>query len=627
MLVPGFTHNFELQRRGGYEGPNIAAAEHFSGVEIEQALARELIQNALDAKAPASKRVEVDFDLQQMLVSDIPDVAGLRDAAERASHEAKTLEGGKALSEAFSAFSVAEVAVLCVGDSGTTGLTGTESVDDPHSALSSLTRSDGASSSDGDRGGSFGIGASVGVLASRMRTVVYVSKASDNPDPVLASTARFASFKDGESQWRQSTGHLTAEGEDDLRYPRGIAKLGQFTPRTQNGTDVYVLDYRGAANDSALLSVKRSAAENFWAAIHEGALVVRGSSQSGDWVLSTDTLEAELRGDERLASSTLPFYSARTEGTLVAGKLAQVGNVELYVKLDNLPDNMHFVQFMRKPLMKVQNYEQRGVAVAAVFVCRDDKGNELLRRIEPPAHDRWNDRGPRSNAAAVHEIRAFVRTEIRKLIPEQLGETAEIRGLARFLPTPTRGPQIGGERGVDQEGAGPEGSEEGATELGVVSRSTVRAWQAGAFVALPTPAVAGSDGPPGRRGERDGRKPKGKGKARPNRPSPVNPGDGRSRLDSRDVALRAFVPRGSAETVIVLSAAEAINGDLELTAIGSDDDFELALTSAVREETDADVPLQFEGATIRDLAVDSEPIRLRVTFGGGRRYRLGVRDG
>jgi hypothetical protein len=627
MLVPGFSHNFELQLRGGYEGPNIPAAEHFSGVDIEQALARELIQNALDAKLSTNKRVEVDFDLQLMDVDDIPDVENLRDAVTRAAKEAKNLEGGRALEDAIIAFSKSSVPVLCIGDSGTTGLTGSESVDDPHSALSSLTRSVGASSSQGDRGGSFGIGSSVGVLASRMRTVVYVSKPSGKDETVLASTARVASFKDNELRWRQSTGHLTAVGEPDLRYPRQAAKIGPFVPRTQAGTDVYVLDYSGAETDSGLLGVKRSAAENFWAAIHERTLVVRGSSSAGDWLLSDETLEAELRNDEYLAKSTLPFYLALTAGTAIKRRLQSVGDVELYVNFEGLPEAMHFVQLMRRPLMKVTNYEQRGVTVAAVFICRDEAGNELLRKIEPPAHDRWNDRGQRSNAKAVEEIHQFVRSEIRALLPKQLGEIAEIRGLARFLPTPTKAADVSGESGLDQDGSGNEDAPEGSVELGVPSMSNIRAWRANEPVALPTPAIAGDDGSLGSRGERAGAKPQGKKSGRPTKSTPANPGDGRSRLSSKDVSLRAFVPKGSPETVVVLTAVEEVNGDLELTAIGSDRDFDLRIVSAATIDGAKSRALEVDGSTVRDLTVGPVPTRVLVKFSTGRRYRLGVRDG
>lgn len=626
MLLTGFRHHFEMQGRGGNEGPNIAAAEHFSGVDIEQALARELIQNALDARAPGSKTVEVDFDLQMMDVDAIPDVVALREASSRAAEASAGLEGRSALDDAMKAFSKTSVPVLCIGDSGTTGLTGRESVDDPHSALSSLTRSVGASSNDGDRGGSFGIGSAVGVLGSRMRTVAYISRPIDMPETVFASTARFASFKDEAGEWRQSTGYLTAIEEKDLRYPRGIPAIGPFTPRTKPGTDVYVLDYRGADTDNGLLSVKRSAAENFWAAIHEGHLVVRGSSDGGNWVLTADSLESELEADEILATSTLPFYRARTRGSRIPATLRTVGDVELYVNLDDVPETMHFVQFMRKPLMKVQNYEQRGVQVAAVFICRDDKGNERLRKIEPPAHDRWNAKGPRSDSAAVDEIRLFVRQSIRDLIPKQLGDTAEIKGLARFLPTPLEGQPVGSGSGPDHGGGDP-GGPEGLAELGVPQEVSARSWKVGQAMALPTPAVANPAGGAGSRGERKGTKSKGAPSGRRGKTAPAVPGDGRSRIRSKDITLRAFVPRDSSETVVVITALEPITGDLELIAIGSDDDFDLSISTAVDEASGVQSSLEVSGSTIRDLELGATAKTLRITFSTGRRYRLGVRDG
>ena len=54
------------------------------------------------------------------------------------------------------------IPVLRIGDYGTKGLAGSESIDDPKSSLSALTRGAGISADDGSRGGSFGIGSAVG---------------------------------------------------------------------------------------------------------------------------------------------------------------------------------------------------------------------------------------------------------------------------------------------------------------------------------------------------------------------------------------------------------------------------------------------------------------------------------
>ncbi|MGR0319453.1 hypothetical protein [Agromyces sp. ZXT2-3] len=633
MTLTGYGFHFEAQGRGGYEGPNIPAAEHFSGTDIEQALAREFIQNSLDAKAKGESIVEVDFDLQSMPVDQIPGVDQLREVLPRVVKitEDEQLEGRDALSAALTSVRSEHVPVLCVGDSGTRGLTGSESIDDQFSPLSVLTRSVGASAGDEDRGGSFGIGSSVGVLASRMRTVAYVTKAIDKDEPVLAATTRLAGFRDGDGVLRLGTGHLTNLAvEHDLEYPKGIDRIGPFVPRVSNGTDVYVLDYVGAGAADGLRTIKRSAAENFWAAIHEGRLIVRGSTDDGDWVLSADTLEDELVADEILAESTLPFYRAFRDGQVKAARLTTVGDVELRVTTLDVPDRFRATQLMRKPLMKVENIRHQVVSVpyAAVFVCRDEKGNELLRSIEPPAHDRWNARGRRSNGAAVKQIKDFIREALRELVPASLGDRAEVRGLARFLPARLTGPTPPSTDGAHDATDGRESDREGRAIVGRPDVGTHREWKPNTAVSLPAHAIADEGGPAGQTGVSGG-----SGTHRTSggrRDTQATAGDGRSRIRSSDVRFRAFRPAGASHTTIVLTSPEELRGDLALRAVGGggSEAFEPGIESAFVVRGAERSPVKATAAALRDLHLEPEvPLVIEVDFSYADRYRLGVSDG
>lgn len=633
MSLSEYGFHFAKQELGGYEGPNIPAAEHFSGTDIEQALAREFIQNSLDARADGSPVVEVDFDLQWISVDEVPGIEQLRDVLPRVVDVTtrQKFEGHLALRTALDSANSERIPVLCVGDTGTKGLTGLETIADQFSRLSVLTRSVGASAGEADRGGSFGIGSSVAVLASRMRTVAYVTKAIDKPDTVLAATTRLAGFNDAEGVPRRATGYLNSLAiDDDFAYPRGVRRIGEFVPRHQNGTDVYVMDYVGAHRGDALRNIKRSAAENFWAAIHEGRLVVRGSTDDGDWVLSSDTLEAELVADERLTESTLPFYRAFTGELVKTSHLPTVGDVELRVVTENVPDGFRFTQLMRKPLMKVENIRHQVVSLpyAAVFVCRDEKGNELLRSIEPPAHDHWNTRGTRSNARAVDEIKVFIREALRELVPASLGDRAEVRGLARFLPARLVGPTPPSTDGAHDAADGRESDREGRAIVGRPDVGTHREWRPNKAVALPAHAIAGDGGSAGTSGVAGGstKQQTSGGK----RETKARAGDGRSRIRSSDIQFRAFRPAGASHTTIVLRSATDLRGDLELRAIGGGgrEDFDPGIEGAFVVRGAERSPVRATAATLYDLNLEPDvPLIIEVDFSYADRYRLGVSDG
>lgn len=643
MAIDGFGFYFEKQGLNGYEGPNIPAAEHFSGTDIEQALARELIQNALDAKAPESTHVEVIFELRTMETASVPDIDGLRSVLPHVVDvvSREKLEGREALVEAFRSASGELIPVLRISDTGTKGLTGSESVHSQFSPLSVLTRSVGASAGDESRGGSFGIGSSVGVLASRMRTVAYVTKPIDGDTTVLAATARLAGFRDSLGEHRQGTGHLTSLNlNHEFEYPRGITHIGPFDPRTVDGTDVYVLDYTSAHVGGGLFNIKRSAAENFWAAIHEGRLVVRGTTDDAGWVLSAETLEQELVNDELLAATTLPFYRAVTAGEQRTATLATVGEVELYVTTEDLEDGFRATQLMRSPLMKVQNITHRVVSLpyAGVFICRNQAGNELLRSIEPPAHDRWNDKGTRSNRQAVSEIRTFIREALRDIVPKNIGDRAEIRGLAKFLPAGLTGPTPpDGARHESNDGT--PANREGKVEVGRPDETEHRDWEVNRPAALKEHSLDDESGVPGATGPQGGTAgPPSTGVAgggQGGAPKPARPGNGRRRIRSTDVTFRAFAPAGSGHTTIVLAAPTEISGDLELRAIGGGREMldpgitraEIVMRGGHALEHQQTEHLRWNEATLLDLTLEPNiPVTIEVDFGFADRYRLGIRD-
>lgn len=633
MTVDNYGFHFEKSGRGAYAGPNDPSGEYFTNIEIEVSLAREMIQNSLDARSTPDTVVRVEFELRSMLSADIPGIEDLRTTISLAIESNAGLQGTEYLDKAALAANAERINVLRVGDYGTRGLTGSESINSPQTPLSTLTRSTGASSNDGSRGGSFGIGSAVGPLASELRTVAYISMPQDSASSVYAATSKLASFKDASGDWHTGTGFYTDLDEpSDFKYPRGKDHLGDFAPRSAIGTDLFVLGYKEAGQDVEMKGIQRAVLDNFLVAIHKGRLEVSATYDGGNWALTSQSVGQIVENDEILSSSLLPFYLALTTGEHVTQDLPRVGEVDLYVHVDaDLPKRLG-TQLMRSPLMKVQTIQHTfQVPYAAIFICDNERGNKALRQIEPPTHDKWNDKGPRSDQAVVNEIKGFIRDELKKIIPKQMGEATAIKGLARFLPSSS--PIEQGARAGTGSGApsGDETTTETALRLGKSGEPTPHQWTVDTQVALKVSLAADDSESGGTRlkGRKSGGTKKsgrsGKGNA-PGLPSPGGP----NRIQSTDVAFRSFSNKDDGASTIILRPMSNVEGDLHIAAMGGGDRevFGVSIVDAYMQMPNGKVKLKTDGSAILGLSLTQDVLtELVVRFSNGARYRLGMANG
>jgi len=95
-------------------------------------------------------------------------------------------------------------------------------------------------------------------------------------------------------------------------------------------------------------------------------------------------------------------------------------------------------------------------AYIGVFICRNKKGNEILREMEPPKHDIWDRDHPEkgANKAVENEYFGFLRECVGKLAPEDDSKVLNIPGLSRFLPDDDETPEeefgSGSEKDADE---------------------------------------------------------------------------------------------------------------------------------------------------------------------------------
>lgn len=626
-----FEFHFEKSGLSPDEGAIDPAAEHFEGGKAGQAAVRETGQNSIDARRPEHDGpVRMEFELALMPTSSIPDIEGLRVHLREVVDYTVGQMGHDRMVSALKMAERDEIPVLRISDHGTTGLIGSESGTSPGSPLSRLTRGSGNSENDGVRGGSFGIGSAAGRVASTLSTVLYRSLPNDRPagETVLAGFSRLATHLH-EGERRRASGILTRRGGTDFEYRRPAPPIAPFADRTEPGTDIFVLGYRMAEEDPMLHRLRDAALEHFMVAIARGKLEVHGLAADREWTLDVSTVEAEAKREPRHAA----FYAALQDPQPDIADLPSLGRVELYVNVDDsLQSSLHTVT-MRSPLMRIAQYRFNSVRAkyAAIAVCADERGNALLRRLEPPQHDAWDpDRSPETGRSAIKELKEFIGERLRARVSETLGETVEIKGLERFLPVIDVGPDAArealgapesGEPPTDEESARVNGSPQ-PVEVRPAKRRTVRP-------KVVRPAIGAEDGDDILKGRDRG----GKGKRRSKgvgAPGTGQEGDGRSRIRSGEVAFRSWsagaVDGGGQAIRLALTSRHDLEGDLQLVPLGPggspDPDFDLGIRS-VRTLTGEE--LHHEGNTVRGLTLAAgETLRVDVVVPATLRYRLGV---
>lgn len=632
-------YGFLFKPNGNEEqGPSNSGEEIFSDDTMAQALARELGQNSLDAIAKdGAWPVTMVFELHRMKVSDIPDVNNLRQHLRAALDR---YPDSPRLQDAVKTLDGEHIDVLRVGDYGTKGLSGSESIAGKGSVLTALTRGSGVSVGKTDAGGSFGIGKSVGILSSLVRTEFWTTRAYSSDETVFAGCTQLTTHQmPGSDDPRQLLGpmgtYTLLSDTQDYHYLRSPAPLGPFPQRTVPGTDVYIVGYSAASDDPRLEQIRDAMIDNFMAAIMRGHLVVEGITDKGHgWHLDSDTLKRVINSipDSDRRTVMQAFHKALLQEPVIKTD-KRLGEMRLYINIDDsLPRKLDTI-VMRKPLMKVRTYAHTSIAAkyAAVLECSSLQGNRILRGMEPVRHDDWQAARNKVNGKAVlSSIKGFIRDELRKRVRRELGDEITIKGLNTLLPSEL---QIDGD--LDRHGVrvsnGPGSERESASLQGRESTPEPVANTGGKSVSitLTKPAVADDSGNSVSTGRQRGGDAK-RGKHIAGIPASGKAGEGSSTINGNNLSMRYWFDAKSGEYILVLRSktGETEKGALQLTAAldGTFGNY----TPLIEEASDISdaKPRQLtvkEGSISTVKVTGKRPTRLRVRIKSGIRLQLGVK--
>lgn len=445
---------WNFRQGGATESPQNAAIKEFSK-HIFESIVREAIQNSLDNPMPETlEPVRVVFEFDKIPIKDVPEYDDLlrRYKASKSFWDSDLSYKPifDAVDERLENFAE-EIPYLTISDFNTTGmsLNPASGTNIRMSSYYAFTRGNNTVKADENSGGSEGQGKATFFAASALRSI-FVHTVSEHGS-VYEGLTRMPThtWEDGEEY--AQTGHLY----QDIDKPIYEEKFKTSLPfrRSNNeadfGSSISILGLW--AYEEVSVKMIKATINNFWLAIHEGNLIV----QVGDTTINQENIESLIE----------VYLPERTESTHTKGNPTEYGrarcyyetwtsaekeltetyieNVELLgqciLRISQDPEYPGKIEFFRKQKMLINRSSQNtyiSKGYCGVFICSDDQGNQLLRKMEGKTHTEWDPKLPmveedkKRGALAIKNINLFLKNSWQDYRKKHYPDSVELNGLA-----------------------------------------------------------------------------------------------------------------------------------------------------------------------------------------------------
>ena len=591
---------------GSVTGLNDAGVETFEG-DFATSIIRECAQNSLDAAASSNEPVILSIQRYVLMEDSLPFKSELRYAFEACLHY--WLGHDKAIrffNRAIEILDKPHLDVLRVSDYGTKGVGGSDH--DKNGAWFGLVKSRGVSNknSPGSQG-AFGIGKDAPLAGSPLRTVLYSTKTEDGKH-AFQGVVRLVTHETEDEKETQGTGFIGDFDPNRMIHKalRNISEIPAQFHRQESGLDLWILGYKNLQKDWEKPFVY-SALANFWPGIFDEKVVFR----IGHMEINRSNLAA-LMETERVTSSLVqdayPYFQSLIDSATVFASKKDVTTagqcrLRLLVGKQGLPKKICLV---RKTGMVIDYYTPRVglIPFSGLFSCDDLAGNEILKFLEPPRHDKFDSKRAETTPQKriLDDIKQWIREELLKLLPKvgttDINETNVPRDL---LDIEAGDPPEPGNKSEEEDITGVAGKASDPAPMTPPIRAAVHA--------RPTTSKAG----PGGAGRNQGTGGTASG------PGPESGGNkggtGGGEPTEVKISTRFFRPSGGNEVTAVFRTDSPFKGYVRILLIGEDG---------------ATHPIQIEGCFDskgrKATFSGSEIINVTIRPGQTETYRLKIRE-
>lgn len=475
--MPDFTWTFEPNEPGRREGLNHPGLSFFRGHRF-RSLAREMIQNSLDAADGSGKPVKVRMSLRKDIEFG---QHHLRRTFDQCAEGLIGSEGDdyRQIDLGSRVLKRREIPCLVVEDYNTVGLAGPR--------LELLIKGDAASYKDRMASlGNRGIGKYAAFAVSLVYTVLYSSQFADEDSNEIKRAfqgkASLVSHRDMSGDPRGRTGYYGInEWDPYIELVSAQSGIPENVRRSEIGTNIIIVGF--SREDGWERELARSIISNFYFAVLAKNLEVEIEDENGDTLaINNDTL-AELfdsladpdDADDPTGVAREHFWciADRTDPSRIrqptqTGQLNTLGHCMAWIRVEEGLSRR--VEVVRTPGMVIcdgvrrfqgiKNLRRHWSKFAAVVVCRSDDGNDLLKRMEPPEHndflpELFDDKDDRRlGESALRELGGKIREWLDFMMPlPESNDPQPVDELAEFFPSEDETAEGGGSEEIDPFGA------------------------------------------------------------------------------------------------------------------------------------------------------------------------------
>lgn len=444
---------FADQPNGQEVGPNNAMEQSFKNHPYAS-LVRESIQNSLDAVLDTSEPVVVKFSFMEMQGVDYPEFFELQHHIQGCldyfpnNHNAKLTYGP--MRKLFEGNKYHDhLGFIRVSDYNTKGMTYEEgNTDTPFYAFvrsAGVTVKDSASA-----GGSFGFGKAAYYLLSPINTII-VSTCTDDYQKYFEGAASLCTHTYKGCK-KMAFGYYDDQNGKPIKEESDIPVKFR---RSEPGTDINILGFEMEDKAEAIQEMVEAVLRNFWMAIYNGKLVVFINDELQIRKDNIEEMMEQYFEDTDDSTRKAGYYNPRPyfDAVRLAGSsgkylffedaLPLLGHVCLYVfKKKGATDKIAYIRALQMLVYSKRTKTNHGLY--GVFYCDSEKGNDLLRNMENPAHDEWkasnwriNGRAYGMGRIALQEMDNFIAECLSNAFSLKEKQAIDIKGLEEFLYIPT----------------------------------------------------------------------------------------------------------------------------------------------------------------------------------------------
>lgn len=458
FFAPGVNYNV---------GPTDAAGQNFRGVW--DSLIRECIQNSLDAVKDPNQPVIVRFDFKNMPMRSYTNFFGLKTHIESCLNTFPETAKAKyePMLDLFNRIVGGDnqMPYLQVSDYNTKGMAYDENDDSCN--FSAFVRGLGVHGGDqtaNGRGGSFGLGKSTIFTMSPIRTMM-VSTYTSEGQYVFEGVSSLTTHRINDEKFSHIGYYDNRNGNpvtDAEFIPARFVRRPDENGEIRSGTDIFIMGRK--LEDGDMNSIKRQVLTHYWLSIYKGKLIVELSEANTiKEILKKDKLQEMMEitfsskvDNARNSINPRPYYDTVVNSGIlpicrhVNKRLPILGDVELYLMKNKEAQNDRLT-FFRLPCMMVMrkstsqfNLHINNYGVYGTFVCLNDCGDRLLKLLENPAHDEWNEKNwtnPINNRVepqaelVMAELRKFLAAEIESFCRTKGQNSLKMIGAGKYLYT------------------------------------------------------------------------------------------------------------------------------------------------------------------------------------------------